>query len=126
MVLSTYAGFWPRIGAGALDLILLCFIARFSRLGAFFPLIAVAYFTAMIAWRGTTIGGVIANLKVTRLDGQPVTWVVALVRALGACLSTLVLMLGFFWIAWDPERQSWHDKIAGTVVVRAPRSQPLV
>ena len=26
--------------------------------------------------------------------------------------------LGFFWIAFDEEKQSWHDKIAGTRVIR--------
>jgi len=31
---------------------------------------------------------------------------------------SLILWLGFIWIAFDPEKQSWHDKIAGTVVVR--------
>jgi uncharacterized RDD family membrane protein YckC len=32
--------------------------------------------------------------------------------------SVAVLGLGFFWIARDPERQAWHDKIAGTYVVK--------
>ncbi len=26
--------------------------------------------------------------------------------------------LGFFWAIWDKDNQAWHDKIAGTVVVR--------
>jgi uncharacterized RDD family membrane protein YckC len=34
--------------------------------------------------------------------------------------------LGFLWIAIDSERQSWHDKIAGTVVVRAPKGVSLL
>jgi len=34
--------------------------------------------------------------------------------------------LGFFWIAFDNERQAWHDKIAGTVVVRTVRTVALV
>jgi len=33
-------------------------------------------------------------------------------------ISTLPLCLGFLWIAWDPKKQGWHDKLAGTVVVR--------
>jgi uncharacterized RDD family membrane protein YckC len=51
---------------------------------------------------------------------------VALVRGLGAALSVVVLFLGFFWIAWDPDKQGWHDRIAGTVVIRLPRGTPLV
>jgi uncharacterized RDD family membrane protein YckC len=34
-------------------------------------------------------------------------------------VSTIPLCLGFFWIAWDPKKQGWHDKLAGTVVVRS-------
>jgi uncharacterized RDD family membrane protein YckC len=33
-------------------------------------------------------------------------------------LSTILLGLGFLWIIWDPKKQGWHDKLAGTVVVR--------
>ena len=38
----------------------------------------------------------------------------------------VVFFLGFLWIAWDAERQAWHDKIAGTVVLKLPRGTPLV
>jgi uncharacterized RDD family membrane protein YckC len=30
--------------------------------------------------------------------------------------------IGFLWIAFDPGKQAWHDKIAGTAVVRVPKS----
>ena len=42
----------------------------------------------------------------------------ALVRYLSYYLSTLVCFLGFIWIAVDVRKQGWHDKIAGTVVIR--------
>ncbi len=32
-------------------------------------------------------------------------------------LSTLPLGLGFLWIAFDPKKQGWHDKLAGTAVI---------
>ena len=80
----------------------------------------------MWAWKGSTIGGIVLGLKVVRMDGQPITFAVALVRALAAAFSILVLFLGFLWIAWDAERQGWHDKIAGTVVLKLPRGTPLV
>jgi len=38
----------------------------------------------------------------------------------------VVFFLGFLWVAWDKDKQGWHDKIAGTVVVRLPQAQPLV
>jgi uncharacterized RDD family membrane protein YckC len=45
---------------------------------------------------------------------------------LAAVFSTMVMFVGFLWIAWDKEKQGWHDKIAGTVVVRLPHTQSLV
>jgi hypothetical protein len=48
------------------------------------------------------------------------------ISALGCLLSLVAAGLGFFWIAFDPEKQAWHDKIAGTVVVRAPAGRSLV
>ena len=41
-----------------------------------------------------------------------------LVRYLGYYVSLFALGLGFFWVGWDPRKQGWHDKLAGTVVVR--------
>jgi uncharacterized RDD family membrane protein YckC len=34
-------------------------------------------------------------------------------------ISGVVLLLGYLWMLWDKEKQCWHDKIAGTVVVPA-------
>jgi len=58
------------------------------------------------------------DLRVVRLDGRAVDWETAIIRALGCFLSLAVAGLGFFWIAFDHGKQAWHDKIAGTVVVR--------
>jgi uncharacterized RDD family membrane protein YckC len=33
-------------------------------------------------------------------------------------ISVLPLMLGFIWVGFDKRKQGWHDKLAGTVVVR--------
>jgi uncharacterized RDD family membrane protein YckC len=76
--------------------------------------------------KGTTVGGIVFGLKVARLDGRPVDWATAIVRALGCFLSMVIVGLGFIWIVFDEERQAWHDKIAGTVVVRVPKGVSLV
>jgi len=131
------AGFWERMGAAFLDIVIVGVINGIAHgplglLLAFvsgppvFLIIALAYFAGMWAWKGTTIGGIVLKLHVARCDGQPVTFLTALVRGLAAALSVFVLFLGFLWIAWDQDKQGWHDKIAGTVVVRLPRSLPLV
>jgi uncharacterized RDD family membrane protein YckC/cytoskeletal protein CcmA (bactofilin family) len=118
------ASFWERMAAGFLDVVLVSILSGLAH--PFGPFVALAYFAGMWTWKETTIGGIVIGLKVTRLDGQPVTFVVAIVRALAAAFSVGVLFLGFLWIAWDPDKQGWHDKIAGTVVLKLPRGTPLV
>ena len=81
-----------------------------------------------ILWKlkGATVGDIIFGLKVVRVDGRQMDWVSAAVRALACFFSLIVIGLGFFWIAFDREKQGWHDKIAGTVVVRMPKGISLV
>jgi uncharacterized RDD family membrane protein YckC len=85
-----------------------------------------AYGAVMWKLRGATVGGIVFDLRVVRLDGREVDWETAIVRALGCFLSLVVAGLGFIWIAFDHNNQAWHDKIAGTVVVRVPKGTPLV
>lgn len=44
-----------------------------------------------------------------------------LLRYLGYFLAMLPLGLGLLWVGFDPRKQGWHDKLAGTVVVRRRR-----
>lgn len=120
------ASFWERMGAAFLDLVLVGILAKLAGHPPLGLLVALAYFAGMWTWKGTTVGGVVVGLKVVRLDGQPVSLLVALVRGLAAAFSVIVFFLGILWIAWDKDKQGWHDKIAGTVVVRLPRGTPLV
>lgn len=41
-----------------------------------------------------------------------------IVRYLSYFVSTVPLGLGFFAVAWDKKKQGWHDKIAGTLVIK--------
>ena len=41
----------------------------------------------------------------------------ALVRWLMSIVSSFAFLLGYFWMLWDPEKQTWQDKVAGTYVV---------
>ena len=86
----------------------------------------IAYFVGFWVWKQTTLGGIILRIRVVRLDGRKVDFPTALVRSLGAFFGSAALGLGYFWAAWDDERQGWHDKLAGTVVVQVPKVQSLV
>lgn len=89
-------------------------------------LVLATYGAVMWKLRGSTIGGIVFDLQVVRLDGRPIDWQTAIVRALGCFLSLAVAGLGFFWIAFDHGKQAWHDKIAGTAVVRVAKGASLV
>ena len=134
------AGFWVRVWALLIDLVLVGVVTapfrhvmHISQFGgdvtfdspSMLPLLAL-YGALMWKLRGTTVGGIIFGLKVVRLDDRPVDWATAIVRALGCFLSLVACGLGFIWVAFDQDRQSWHDKIAGTVVVRVPKGVSLV
>jgi uncharacterized RDD family membrane protein YckC len=121
------AGFWIRMAALLLDILLVGFVMSLLHpFGNVHILILAIYGAVMWKLRGTTVGGIVFDLHVVRLDGGPVDWETAIVRALGCFLSLFVVFLGFIWIAFDDNNQAWHDKIAGTVVVRAKRGAPLM
>ncbi|HTC37667.1 MAG TPA: RDD family protein, partial [Steroidobacteraceae bacterium] len=116
------AGFWVRMGALFLDILLVGFaMSLLHPFGDFHIVVLAVYGAVMWKLRGTTVGGIVFDLHVVRVDGRPVDWETAIVRALGCFLSLFVVFLGFIWIAFDDNHQAWHDKIAGTVVVRAKR-----
>lgn len=121
------AGFWIRMAALVIDLILVGLIAAFMTGGSKLGLVGLAAYGAVM-WKikGSTIGGIICSLRVVRIDDRPIDWGTAIVRALGCFLSLVVLGLGFIWVAFDDDKQSWHDKIAGTTVVRVPKGVSLV
>ncbi len=123
------AGFWIRTAALLIDLVLVAVVTSLAHLhrdGAFMMLLLAAYGAAMWRLRGTTIGGIVCGLKVVRIDNREIDWTTAIVRGLGCFLSLAVAGLGFIWVAFDDEKQSWHDKIAGTTVVRVPKGMSLV
>ena len=69
---------------------------------------------------GQTWGRRIVGIKVVRVsDGAAPGFGRALGRSLFAgIISANVFYLGYLWMIWDAQRQTWHDKVAGTVVVR--------
>ena len=121
------AGFWIRMLAIFIDLVLVGFAMHLLDHHSGGTLLVLAIYAA-IMWKlkGTTVGGIVCDLKVVRIGGGPLDWGTAIVRALGCFLSLVVAGLGFIWIAVDRDHQAWHDKIAGTVVVRVPKGSGLI
>jgi len=86
-----------------------------------FPLaiiLALCYFTFFHGAWGQTIGKMIFGLRVVKTDSQPMTFSCALGRTLGYFLSALPFFLGFLWVGFISSKRSWHDALAGTMVIR--------
>ncbi len=118
------ATFLDRVAAFVLDVLLVAIangLLDMDRNEGFFFFLLLGYHIAFWAWRGTTLGGIICNLRVTRTDGADLRVVDSVVRGLSSIFSIAALGIGCFWMLQDPERQMWHDKIAGTLVVKVPR-----
>jgi uncharacterized RDD family membrane protein YckC len=94
------------------------FLGLVLGLGGLVLLITLFYYVLMTA-RGATIGKKVFGLKVVKADGTPPGFGRALLRQTIGYFVSSFFWLGFIWIAFDPQRQGWHDKIAGTYVVRA-------
>jgi len=133
-----YVGFWARFGASMIDSILLVAIT--------FPLLHLIYGSQyweqeefivglpdfLISWVFPFIATILfwihksatpgkLALKMSIVDaktGNPPTIQQSIIRYIGYFISLLPIGLGYFWVVWDSKKQSWHDKMAGTVVIR--------
>jgi len=75
-------------------------------------------------WRrwAATPGKMLLRMKVVdAATEQPLTDRQIILRLIGYVVSTIPLLLGFFWISFAKRRQGWHDKIADTVVIVLPK-----
>jgi uncharacterized RDD family membrane protein YckC len=141
MNLSTeleYVGFWPRMAAAVVDFVLLSAVAT--------PLLLLFYEQSFLVHSSSTsivvqlfILSVVPPIAITsfwirrhatpgkmaisaiiideKTAGPPSIWQ-HLGRYFAYFLSALPLGLGFLWVAFSPKKQAWHDRLAGTLVVR--------
>ena len=80
------------------------------------PLLYYSFFEG--SGSGQTIGKKLLNIRVIDYSsGGPIGFGRGLLRWIGRLVSGAVCGLGYFWMLWDKEKQTWHDKIATTLVV---------
>jgi uncharacterized RDD family membrane protein YckC len=84
-------------------------------------LLQAVYFTYFwsAAGKGQTLGSRALNIRVVKTDGSYLDYVGAFLRYVGFVISCVVFLIGVIWAAFDAQKQGWHDKIAGTYVVKA-------
>ena len=135
------AGFLVRLVAYIIDAIILAIVAWIIQVifvmpamnpnagGGAAAMAAIGYILLLIwtlgylifFWTrsGATPGKMIMGLKVVTVDGGKLSVGKAVLRIIGYVVSGIIVYLGFLWIIWDKDKQGWHDKIAGTYVVKA-------
>ena len=80
------------------------------------PLVYYSYLEG--SGSGQTLGKKLLNIRVIDYSGGgPIGFGRGLLRWIGRLASAAVCGLGYLWMLWDKEKQTWHDKIAQTVVV---------
>lgn len=67
---------------------------------------------------GKTLGKFIFRLRVVTTEGGPIGLRKSFLRYLGYIISLLPFGLGVLWVVYDPQKQGWHDKMAGTYVIK--------
>ena len=133
-----YAGFWIRTWASIIDAFLLSIIilpVMFAIYGEYYweydgffagPMdfliswVLPACITILFwVYRQATPGKMVISAKIVDAEtGKKPTTGQCVGRYFAYIPSMLVFGLGFFWIAFDRRKQGWHDKLAGTVVVK--------
>jgi uncharacterized RDD family membrane protein YckC len=120
------AGFWRRFAAAFLDgiifSILYAVLLQIVSLAVAYTIYLVAYYAYLTILEGGPTGQTLGKraLGIRVIDfggGGPIGYGRGFLRNIAKILSGLVFGLGYFWMLWDKEKQTWHDKIAGTVVV---------
>ena len=120
------ASFWLRLAAALIDGVLLGVIGSILSaivgqvLGsALNLLLGLAYYAYLEGSpSGQTVGKRVMNIRVIDFNGAgPIGPGRALIRYIGRIVSAIPCGLGYWWMLWDPEKQTWHDKFATTVVV---------
>lgn len=84
-------------------------------------ILSAAYFVLSWTRGGQTIGMRAWRLRVVRDDGSPVDVPRALLRFAVALVSLVALGAGFWWALLDARRRCWHDRVAGTYMLRMSR-----
>lgn len=141
---ARYAGFWRRLGAAAVDTMLIVpvLIALLHLVygrdywrwlggdgeGGFYGLweLVISYLLPAVftvacwVWLQATPGKLLLGCRVVDARSlAPLRPGRAVLRYLAYFVSYLPLCLGFAWIGWDRRKQGFHDKIARSVVIRA-------
>lgn len=120
------AGFGRRLVAFLIDVVILGVVQSIlwaiTNPGVAYgvgTLLSLAYYTYLEgSGSGQTVGKRALGIRVIDFrTGDSIGHGRAFIRWISRILSTIPCLLGYFWMLWDREKQTWHDKLATSVVV---------
>lgn len=121
-----YASFWRRFAAALIDGLIIGVLPNVvintgdgTMTNSLSFIIGLGYSVWMNGTYGATVGKMVMKLKITKENGSKITYQDAALRYFASLLSAVALGLGYFWMLWDSKKQTWHDKIAKTIVVKS-------
>lgn len=77
------------------------------------------YFAAMHSSKyQATLGKMAVSIKVTDMNGDPISFGRATGRFFGKLISSMILLIGFIMAAFTEKKQGLHDMIASTLVLK--------
>jgi len=120
-----YAGFPDRFVAWLIDVILLV-VVNVVLLIALSQSFAAQGFTFLLDGAylvvgngtGATLGKYTVGLRCVDANGEVPGLGRGLLRWIVSIFSFYALLIGYFWVLWEPQKRTWHDMAAGTYVVR--------
>jgi uncharacterized RDD family membrane protein YckC len=87
-------------------------------------LVTFLFFALFWTRSGQTLGMIAWRLRVESDQGQPVSAKQALLRFMAAIISAATLGMGYWWIMFDSDQLSWHDRWSNSRVVQLPKNNP--
>ena len=121
--MKKYAGFWRRLAAAFIDGLIIGvlpgMVLKGSSGNVLSFILGLAYSVWMLSNYSATVGMMVLKIKITKENGGKVTYQDAILRYFASILSGLVLLLGYLWMIWDSKKQTWHDKLTKTVVIKS-------
>lgn len=120
-----YATWGLRVLAALIDAVIVIFvqlvIGVISRqLGQLAGFGLEIYFAYLVGTKGQSPGKQVMRIKVVRdADGTLLGFGTAVLRYFAHLADVFSLGLGFLWPLWDKKRQTFADKIVGSVVIKA-------
>ena len=140
-----YAGFWIRVAAALIDAVVLSIVIYVPLsmiygeeywlgqqsvygfwdvlLGYVLPFVATIWF--WLRFLGTPGKMALGLQIIDGSSGEKMRPGQAIGRYFAYILAIIPLFLGLFWVAIDKRKQGWHDKLAGTVVIRKTGKEPV-